>query len=248
MNKEMARLAIADGVSPMAPARRPSTSTRPTDLPRADDARRNSFESESDGNSKCGSKTSTKKKCSQVAETQGVHKPTNRRRLRKKSVTFASRAQALVISNVQDYTDAQKQRMWQTVEDKKTDQADLVRTVRAARTANIEITTSNRRSSIDEDELCYRGLEHLCSPASMKLKVRRREKLNGALLDEQDAQWQSGAFHANDEVLRAISIEITSYDIKRAIILAAQDEAEVKAMRRIDGACMGMQSTAGMSS
>ena len=238
MNKDMARLAIADGVSPMAPARRPSTTstTSTTDLVRADDQRRNSIESDSDGNSKCAtgkdSKTGTKKKGSQVAETQGVHKPTNRRRVRKKSVTFASRAQALVIPNVQDYSDAQKQRMWQTPEDKKADQADLIRTVRTAR---------NRRCSIedDEDELCYRGLEHLCSPASMQLKVRRREKLNDALLDEQDAQWQSGAFHADDEVLRAISIKITAYDTKRAIMLAAQDEAEVKAMRRMDAACMG---------
>ena len=79
----------------------------------------------------------------------------------------------------------------------------------------------------------------------MKLKVRRREKLNDALLDEQDAQWQSGVFHADDEVLRAISIEITSYDTKRAIMLAAQDEAEVKAMRRMDAAT-GMQYTPGM--
>ena len=244
MNKDMARLEIADGVSPMAPARRAST-TSTTDLVRADDQHRNSIESESHGNSKCAtgkdSETSSKKKVSQVAETQGVHKPTNRRRVRKKSVTFASRAQALIIPNVQDYTDAQKQRMWQTPEDKKSDQADLVRTVRAARTANVEITTSNRRCSIedDEDELCYRGLEHLCSPASMNLKVRRREKLNDALLDEQDAQWQSGAFHVDDEVLRAISIKITAYDTKRAIMLAAQDEAEVKAMRRMD-ATMGL--------
>lgn len=234
----MTQLTIADGVSPMA--RRPSTST---DLVRADNPRRNSIEFESDGNSKCAigkESASTKNKGSQlVAEIQDVHKPTHRRRVRKKSVTFASRAQALVIPNVQDYTNAQKQRMWQTSEDKKADQDDLVRTVRTARAANI--TTIDRRcSNEDEEQLCYRGLEHLCSPASMKLKVRRREKLNDALFDEQDAQWQSGAFHADDEVLRAISIKITAYDTKRAIMLAAQDEAEVKAMRRLDAA-MGMQ-------
>ena len=151
----------------------------------------------------------------------------DRRRLPRKTVTFAPKAQAVVIPNVHDYTTQQKRQMWQTPEEKKADQQELVRTVRFAR--------QHQGPLQDDDQICTRGLEHLCSPASMSLKVRRREALNDAVLDSQEDQWQRGIFHADAEVLRRLSLAHSKADTDRAIMLAARDEAVVKALQRLEG-------------
>ena len=69
----------------------------------------------------------------------------------------------------------------------------------------------------------------------MSLKVRRREALTDAVLDSQEDQWQRGIFHADAEVLRRLSLAHSKVDTDRAIMLAAKDEAEVKALQRLGG-------------
>ena len=151
-----------------------------------------------------------------------------RRHRRHRKVSFALRAQALVIPSLEAYSERQKGLMWRTPSEKQADQAELVKTVRAARQGILQ------QPGPKSSGLCGRGLEHLCCPTSMRLKVRRRELLLDAVLDNQEEQWQRGTFHADPEIIRTIAIAHTKVDTERAIRLAAEDEAFVRSLRKLE--------------
>lgn len=154
-----------------------------------------------------------------------------RRHRRHRKVSFALRAQALVVPSLEAYSERQKGLMWQTPSEKKADQAELVKTVRAARQGMLQQPGSKSVAG-----LCGRGLEHLCCTTSMRLMVQRRELLLDAVLDNQEEQWQQGTFHADPEIIRKIAIAHTKVDTERAIRLAAEDEAFVRGLRKFDEA------------
>ena len=161
------------------------------------------------------------------------HQPT-------KNVTFASQSKGRIIPNLQDYTNREKRRLWQTPEDKKANQvevAHIVRTVRRHRRNFLAMSLSSTGNQPDDnhDDICVRGLEHFCCKATFRNQVRRREALVDDVFYCQNSQWQAGNLHANDELLRRVSIVHSQADVDRAILLAAQDEIVVKTMLQKEG-------------
>ena len=75
-------------------------------------------------------------------------------------------------------------------------------------------------------------------------KTKCRKDLIDAVLDNQEAQWQRGLYHANPEEIRSVATEISRQSVEEAITLAAKDEAYIRILRRREMSNPPMLSTA----
>jgi hypothetical protein len=149
-----------------------------------------------------------------------IHEEERKRRDRRRAVTFSPKARVLEIPTVEEMSESEIASIWQTPEENEQNQADLVRCVRAAR--------QNPRDAT----ICTRCIEKLVDPTSTpRLRACRKELIN-AVLDNQEAQWERGLYHADPEEIRSVATEISRQSADQAITLAAKDEAYVRTMRR----------------
>ena len=140
----------------------------------------------------------------------------------RRSVSFSPKVRALVIPPLDAYSDRHRQQLWQTSQEKKASEAQMVQTIRAARQGKLS------------DDVSTRGLENLTVPGNIVRLRQRREQLITAVCDNQDEQWRAGIFHPHPEIIRAISVRHTYSDAEVAITRAAQDEAYVRGTRRLE--------------
>lgn len=141
----------------------------------------------------------------------------------RRSVSFSPKVKALVIPPLDAYSDLHKQQLWQTSQEKKASEAEVMQTIRAA-----------RRHSKLGDDVSTRGLEQLTIPGNIVRLRQRRAQLMTAVCDNQDEQWLAGILNPHPEIIRAISIRHTRGDMDVAITRAAQDEAYVRGIRRLE--------------
>ena len=119
----------------------------------------------------------------------------------------------------------QKKSIWWTPREKRSNDDDVIKTVRAARRGQLP--------QFDET-ISTRGLEHLiCPDTNRLLKARHADRIN-AVLDVQEREWQLGNLHASPKTIKRISRRYSRDDVNRAIMLAAGDEAYVRGLRRLD--------------
>ena len=146
----------------------------------------------------------------------------HKRRDRRRVVSFHPKTRVLAIPTVEELSVREIQSLWPTPEESKKNQGELVACVRMAR--------KNPRDA----SICTRGIEKLLDPASVARLRKCREDLIDAVLDNQEAQWQRGLYHADPEEIRSIASRISQQSVAEAITLAAKDEAYVRTMQRRD--------------
>ena len=156
--------------------------------------------------------------CTNSRPAAGAAKTT----LPRRSVSFSPKVRALVIPPLDAYSDRHREQLWQTSQEKKASEAEVIQTIRAARQGKVS------------DDASTRGLEHLTIPGNIVRLRQRREQLITAVCDNQDEQWRAGIFHAHPEIIRVISIHHTHIDTNVAITRAAEDEAYVRGTRRLE--------------
>jgi len=61
--------------------------------------------------------------------------------------------------------------------------------------------------------------------------LRRRRELINAVLDAQEKEWQMGHFHADVNILQAISEKYSQKDKDKARTLGVSDEAYIRRQR-----------------
>lgn len=144
----------------------------------------------------------------------------HKRRDRRREVSFHPKTRVLAIPTVEELSVREIQSLWPTPEESKKNQGELVTCVRMAR--------KNPRDA----SICTRGIEKLLDPASVARLRKCRENLIDAVIDNQEAQWQRGLYHADPEEIRSIASRISQRSVEEAITLAAKDEAYVRTMRR----------------
>ena len=144
----------------------------------------------------------------------------HKRRDRRRVVSFHPKTRVLAIPTVEELSVREIQSLWPTPEESKKNQGELVACVRMAR--------KNPRDA----SICTRGIEKLLDPSSVARLRKCREDLIDAVLDNQEAQWQRGLYHADPEEIRSIASRISQQSVEEAITLAAKDEACVRTMRR----------------
>ena len=145
------------------------------------------------------------------------------------AVSFAEKAQVVIIPSHVEMKQSEKNELWRTDEEIKAAERDIVRTARAI------ISKDKSKSKGHDNDVCERGLEGLiCSPAKRHSIRQQRIDLIEAILDVQEKEWQKGHFLANPEMLRAISTRLSSQARKTARKLGASDEAYVRRMARLE--------------
>lgn len=154
----------------------------------------------------------------------------NSRRLRR-TVTFATKASATIISALDDMSQHEKESVWRTAKDRQEDETNIVHTVKAYRKATV---TSESKQQLPPD-MSPRGIEHLIYPEKRDQLRRRRELMVDAILDLQDEYWNDGVHLADPDALRAVSIRYSSFDVQESIKLGASDEAYIRRQRRLEG-------------
>lgn len=157
----------------------------------------------------------------------------SRRRKLKRTVSFATRATANIISSLDDISEQEKEALWRTAEDRKDDELNIVQTVKAYRKA-ITNKSGYNKHDLPED-MTPRGIEHLINPDKRDRLRQRRERMVDAVLDLQDDYWKRGAHLAEPVALRTVSMKHTATDVEEAIKKAASDEAYVRRLRRMEG-------------
>ena len=144
---------------------------------------------------------------------------------RQKSVRFAPRTKGYIIPSLDSMSRRTKQILWQTPEDKKNDENDMVNTVRAIR--------KGRQMAFDDPDLCARGLECLVDYAALLRKRNQREAMLDAVLGTQELQWQLGHRQANPEDIRDASVRCSKIDAQRAVRIANQDAIEARKIHKL---------------
>ena len=144
---------------------------------------------------------------------------------RKKSVSFAPRTKGYIIPNIQSMSRRTKEILWQTPADKKTDENDMVKTVRAIR--------KGQQVAFDDPDLCARGIEHLIDYAALLRKSNQREAMLDAVLGTQELHWRLGYRQADPEDIRDASVRCSKIDAQRAVRIANQDAVEARKIHKL---------------
>ena len=153
---------------------------------------------------------------------KGIHGPSKT----KKSVTFAPKSRCLNIRSHRDMSRAEKEMVWMTPQETKAIDAEVIKTVRAARRGRLP-------SSFDE-KVSIRGLENIICPIAGQQKRARQANRINAVLNAQEEAWANGIDLANLKLLKAISKKYSKEDVDKAIMQAASDEAYCRGMRRLE--------------
>ena len=144
---------------------------------------------------------------------------------RKKSVRFAPRTKGYIIPNIQSMSRRTKQLLWQTPEEKKNDENEMLHTVRKIR--------KGQQIPFDDPDMCARGLESIGDYAVLLRKRNQREALLNAVLGTQELQWQLGHRQGDKEDIREASIRCTKTDTQRAISIASRDAVEARKIHKL---------------
>jgi len=72
----------------------------------------------------------------------------------------------------------------------------------------------------------------VCGSAERNSAQQRRLNLINAVVDAQEREWRIGHFHADADVLKAISEQYSTQDKNKARMLGASDEAYIRRLRR----------------
>lgn len=97
------------------------------------------------------------------------------------SVGFNKRTRIYLVESLSDFSHAEIDAVWITLEEHKASLADVAKNVQAM------------RSNAAEDDslgLCFRGLEALRSTSILQRSKANKEKHIDDILDEQDRQWE----------------------------------------------------------
>lgn len=163
-------------------------------------------------------------KCSTTESSHSVKKHS-----RGRSLSFATKARVLIVPSHAELNQAEKNMLWRTDEDIKATDRDVVTTARAILSKKTNATSAK---SSNQDDFCKRGLENIvCGSAVRHSTLRRRRELINAVLDAQEKEWQMGHFHADVNILQAISETYSQKDKDKARTLGASDEAYIRRRR-----------------
>ena len=176
----------------------------------------------------------------QVAGSSGISSSTTRTSMaltnpqsapRDPFVSFAPKVRILIIPSHDDLPQAEKDKLWRTEEDIQASNQDLIETVRVIVAAKSKGKSS--RNTPQQDDVCERGLESaVCGSAERNSAQQRRLNLINAVVDAQEREWRIGHFHADADVLKAISEQYSTQDKNKARMLGASDEAYIRRLRR----------------
>ena len=137
---------------------------------------------------------------------------------RSRSVSFAKKTLVIHHISIDDMTDEEIDTAWITPEEKKVNQADVVR--------NLKYMRQRPEAVTEQNGLCERGLEHLRSQASMKTRSMIKKKVVDAVLDEQDYQFDNNL--CNDVTIRKVALHFSKISADRAHSLAQLDAEYVR--------------------
>ena len=146
------------------------------------------------------------------------------KRSRAAAISFFPRTKVFYVISLDDMTDDEIERCWTTEEEQAKSQRDVVR--------NVEVLRSNPKSMTEENGFCERGIEHLRDSQTMKARKTIKLSVIDAVMDEQEAQWDSGK--DDMERIRRASIEISKASAAKALTLASLDAKYVQDTSRLE--------------
>ena len=111
--------------------------------------------------------------------------------------------------------------MWPTKQELKIMRQDLVKTLNAMK---------KQKPSSEEDGLCFRGLEHMQSPAHRSQRETKKKCVNKAILDEQERQRSEGI--NNPVEIARVVIQNSRQDVVLALQIGLSDATIVRKMNQ----------------
>lgn len=149
-------------------------------------------------------------------------------------VRFSASVKVVFVPALSEMSDEEKIGSFGSDRDPDLIQADIVKTVKAMR----------RGCSEDDDEICFRGLEHLQSTLHLEQRKINKDMVTEAVLGEQNRQMLEGAIDSDKIALQ--SIRGSRWARELALKNSASDETYVKAMllvSRKEKHCAGAEDT-----
>jgi len=115
-------------------------------------------------------------------------------------------------------TDKEISSTWTTDEDSKRNEDDIIKTVKAMRQ-----TSSSRTKQNDDDNMCFRGLEHMQCKEILQQRKVNKESVIDTVLDEQERQWDANVH--DDTKIAAASISVSKSAVQNAVTAGRSDAA-----------------------
>ena len=123
---------------------------------------------------------------------------------------------------IDDYTDEEYQGTWQTDEDDKSFQAEIIKTALLARDNDGTIPQGLEES----EQVTSRGIEGICAGAAqVQQLLEAKHRVIDAVLDEQERQENQGATTLDCEAIMRASKANSSRSSAEALARAAEDAA-----------------------
>ena len=157
--------------------------------------------------------------------TPGVRidsEPKRRRRIRRKSVSFAD--EALVYSS--DWQEEEVQQAWYTKEDLNIFKKERKEIVRLLKRLNFNL------DAIDHEQFCLRGFEAYFSVEINRATKYARELIATTVFAEQNRQRAAGI--SDIGAIRRESMRASRWTLRNALELGSRDAAEVRMMKLQD--------------
>ena len=123
---------------------------------------------------------------------------------------------------IDDYTDEEYQGTWQTDEDDKSCQTEIIKTARLARDNDGTIPQGLEES----EQVTSRGIEGICAGAAQVQQLfEAKQSVIDAVLNEQERQENQGATALDGEAIMRASKANSSRSSAEALARAAEDAA-----------------------
>ena len=139
-----------------------------------------------------------------------------------KRVSFDIRTLIVEIDALNNYSEDEIRNIWHTEADNRSIQHDIVKTIKSQQ--------SGVQENYEEDEICYKGLEHFQSAEKAISKMKAKTTTINAVLDEQDRLWaleeSRNQRFSPDDISNQLAMVYQGHSqqaIENALVLASDD-------------------------